>query len=122
MGVEDLQDLKKLSMLRSVINSREIEDIMSTEFPKASPEDRISDVTSLMRKTKYYDVPVIDNGEYVGVLSYGTMLKKGNVSLDTKIQKLVSKPPTVSKGMSITDVAEMMISSKIGRASCRERV
>ncbi len=98
-------------MLRSVINSREIEDIMSTEFPKASPEDRISDVTSLMRKTKYYDVPVIDNGEYVGVLSYGTMLKKGNVSLDTKIQKLVSKPPTVSKGMSITDVAEMMISS-----------
>ena len=98
-------------MLRSVINSREIEDIMSTEFPKASQEDRISDVTSLMRKTKYYDVPVIDNGEYVGVLSYGTMLKKGNVSLDTKIQKLVSKPPTVSKGMSITDVAEMMISS-----------
>jgi CBS domain-containing protein len=98
-------------MLRSVINGREIEDVMSTEFPKASPEDRISDVTSLMRKTKYYDVPVIDNGEYVGVLSYGTMLKKGNVSLDTKIQKLVSKPPTVSKGMSITDVAEMMISS-----------
>lgn len=98
-------------MLRSVINSRGIEDVMSTEFPKASPEDRISDVTSLMRRTKYYDVPVIDNGEYVGVLSYGTMLKKGNVSLDTKIQKLVGRPPTVSKGMSITDVAEMMISS-----------
>ncbi|MFA6668824.1 MAG: CBS domain-containing protein, partial [Candidatus Methanomethylophilaceae archaeon] len=82
---------------------------MSTEFPYASPEDRISDVTSLMRKTKYYDVPVIDNGEYVGMLSYGTILKKGSVALDTKIQKLVGRPPTVSKGMSITDVAEMMI-------------
>lgn len=111
MGVEDLQDLKKLSMLRSMINSKGIEDIMSTEFPKASPEDRISDVTSLMRKTKYYDVPVIEDGEYVGMLSYGTMLKKGSVSLDTKTHKLVGRPPTVSKGMSITDVAEMMISS-----------
>lgn len=111
MGVEDLQDLKKLSMLRSMINSKGIEDVMNTEFPTASPEDRISDVTSLMRKTKYYDMPVVDKGEYVGMLSYGTVLKKRSATLDTKIQKLVGKPPTVTKGMSITDVAEIMISN-----------
>ena len=60
MAVKDLEDLKKLSMLRSQIDGISVERIMSEDFPVVSPEDRIADVLSVMKKTRYQDVPVVD--------------------------------------------------------------
>ena len=62
MGVKDLEDLKKLAMLRSQIDGISVQSIMSTEFPTVSSDDRIADVLAVMKDSKYQDVPVVDGG------------------------------------------------------------
>lgn len=115
MGVKDLEDLKKLAMLRSQIDGISVQKIMSTEFPTVSSDDRIADVLSIMRESKNQDVSVVDGGEYVGMVSYASILKKKSVTLDAKVKNFVKKLPTVTVDMQITKIAEMMVST-----NCRQ--
>lgn len=115
MGVKDLEDLKKLAMLRSQIDGISVQKIMSTEFPTVSSDDRIADVLSIMRESKNQDVSVVDGGEYVGMVSYASILRKKSVTLDAKVKNFVRKLPTVTVDMQITKIAEMMVST-----NCRQ--
>ena len=109
MGVKDLQDLKKISMLRSQIESKKIEEIMDEEFPTVKAGDKVMDALKIMRETGYQDVPVIEDGEYIGTISYGAILRKKNVGLDSKVENFVKTPPVATKDSSITEVADLMI-------------
>lgn len=111
MGVKDLEDLKKLAMLRSQIDGISVQNIMSAEFPTVSSEDRIADVLAVMKETKYQDVPVVDGGEYSGMVSYASILRKKSVTLDAKAKGFVKGLPTVTNTMEITKIAEMMVST-----------
>lgn len=111
MGVKDLEDLKKLAMLRSQIDGMDIQKITSAEFPTVSSEDRIADVLAVMRSSKYQDVPVVDNGEYVGMVGYASILRKKSVTLDAKAKNFVKGVPTVTPSMEITKIAELMVST-----------
>ena len=109
MGVKDLQDLKKISMLRSQIESKKIEEIMDAEFPTVKSGDKVMDALKIMRETGFQDIPVIEDGEYIGTISYGAILKKKNVGLDSKVENFVKTPPVATKDTSITEVADLMI-------------
>ena len=109
MGVKDLQDLKKLSMLRSQIDSKGIARIMNDEFKTVGPEDRVVDALHIMKETGAQDIPVVDGNEYVGSVSYGTLLRKKGILLDSKIRTVMTGSPSVTKDSYITDVAELMI-------------
>ena len=111
MGVKDLEDLKKLAMLRSQIDGISVQNIMSTEFPTVSSDERIADVLAVMKESTYQDVPVVDDGEYIGMVSYASILRKKSVTLDAKAKGFVKSLPTVSTDMEITKIAEMMVST-----------
>ena len=115
MGVKDLEDLKKLSMLRSQIDGISVESVASTEFPTVSPDDRVADVLSVMKETKFQDIPVIEDGAYIGMVSYASILRKKSVTLDAKVRSFVRGLPTVTGDMQITKIAEMMVST-----NCRQ--
>lgn len=115
MGVKDLEDLKKLAMLRSQIDGVSVQSVMSAEFPTVSSDDRIADVLAVMKETKYQDIPVVDGGEYQGMVSYASILRKKSVTLDAKVKGLVRGLPTVTPDMEITKIAEMMVST-----NCRQ--
>ena len=109
MGVKDLQDLKKISMLRSQIESKKIEEIMDTEYPTVKAGEKVMDALKIMRETGYQDIPVLEDGEYIGTISYGGILRKKNVGLDSKVDNFVKTPPVATKDSSITEVADLMI-------------
>lgn len=111
MGVKDLEDLKKLAMLRSQIDGMSVQKIMSAEFPTVSSDDRIADVLALMKETKYQDIPVVDGGEFLGMVSYASILRKKSVTLDAKVKGLIKGMPAVSPTMEITKIAELMVST-----------
>ncbi len=115
MGVKDLNDPKKLAMLRSQIDGITVEEIMDPDFPSVSPEDRLSDALSVMKETNYQDIPVVENGNYLGVISYTSVLKKGSAKLDTKVRNLIRGLPTVSKDEDLTKIAEDMVQN-----NCRQ--
>jgi CBS domain-containing protein len=109
VGVKDLQDLKKLSMLRSQIDGKGIAKIMNDNFRTVKPDDRVVDALHIMKETGMQDVPVVDGNEYVGTVKYGTLLRKKSILLDSKIRTVMASAPSVPKTASITEVAELMI-------------
>lgn len=109
MGVKDLQDLKKIAMLRSQIESKTVEDIMDTEYPSIGPDEKLNDALLLMKDTGYQDIPVVDDGEYIGTICYGSILKKKSIALDSRVRNLINTPPVITKDMGLTKVAEIMI-------------
>ena len=115
MGVEDLEDLKKLSILRSQLKGITVKDIMTKEFPAIGPEDRVAEALSKMRESGFQDIPIAENGIYMGMISYGSILKKGSAAPDTKVKNLVRNLPTVSPDTDITKVAEHIVAN-----NCRQ--
>ncbi len=115
MGVKDLEDLKKLSMLRSQIDGISVEKIMSTDFPTIDSESTIANALSVMKDSKYQDLPVVDNGVYVGVVTYSSILRKKSVSLDAKVKNLIRSIQTATADLEITKIAEMFITN-----NCRQ--
>ena len=101
MAVKDLEDLKKITMLRSQIDGISVE--------------QVSDALSVMRETKYQDIPVVDNGEFMGMVSYASILRKKSVTLDAKVKNFIRQLPSVTSDMQITKIAEMMVSN-----NCRQ--
>ena len=114
-GCKDLEDLKKLSMLRSQIDGTSVEKIMSTDFPTIDSESTIANALSVMKDSKYQDLPVVDNGAYVGVVTYSSILRKKSVSLDAKVKNLIRSIQTATVDLEITKIAEMFISN-----NCRQ--
>ncbi|MDR2698157.1 MAG: CBS domain-containing protein [Candidatus Methanoplasma sp.] len=115
MGVEDLEDLKKLSILRSQLSGITVRDIMTSDFPTVGPEDRVSEALSTMRDSGFQEIPIVESGNYAGMVSYGSILRKGSVTPDTKVKNLVRNLPTVSLETDITKIAEHVIAN-----NCRQ--
>ena len=115
MGVEDLDDLKKLTILRSQLRGITVQDIMSSEFPTIGPEDRVAEALSKMRESGFQEIPIIENGSYAGVVSYGSILRKGGTAPDTKVKNLVRNLPTVALDTEITKIAEYIVAN-----NCRQ--
>ena len=111
MGVKDLQDLKKISILRSQIDGIRIDDILETEFPTVGPDDSIGNALSIMRETGYQDVPVVENGNYLGMISYGTILKKRSIKIDSKVKNHMRNLQVISESTGITELAETMVTN-----------
>jgi len=109
LGVKDLQDLKKMTILRSQINGTGIKDIMTEDFPTVGPEDQISQALSVMRSSGYQDVPVVENGNYMGMISYGTILRKKSITYDSKVKNHMRNLSVVADDTDITKLAELMV-------------
>lgn len=95
-------------MLRSQIDGASIEKLVITDFPSVTPEDKVSDAIAKMRQSGFQDIPVIDAGNYAGMISYGQILKKKSVQMDSKVKGFMKTLPTVDAGTSITGMAEVM--------------
>lgn len=108
MVLKDLEDPRRLSMLRSQIDSNSVEDIMDRDFPSVNPEDRLSDALRVMRDRNYQEIPVMDNGNYMGIVSYTSLLKKKSANMDNKIKNLIEGVPILSTADEITVIAEAM--------------
>ena len=88
---------------------------MVSEFPTIGPEDRVAEALSKMRESGFQEIPIIENGSYAGVVSYGSILRKGSTAPDTKVKNLVRNLPTVSLETEITKIAEHIVAN-----NCRQ--
>ena len=111
MGITDLQDRKKLEILRSQIEGFKVSDVLDTEYPVLSPDDRVKDALAAMKKSGYQDIPVVEDGNYAGMMSYGTLLKNKGITGESKIKGLVTGVPTLGIEDTIMTVAEKMVQS-----------
>ncbi|MFP4000518.1 MAG: CBS domain-containing protein [Thermoplasmata archaeon] len=86
-------------------------DIMSEKLPHAEPNDLVSDAIGLMRKHDMEEIPVVQDGQVVGVLSDTTFIERRNLSFSTKLKHLIHKGPNVDEDDSLVEVSEILLSS-----------
>jgi CBS domain-containing protein len=88
---------------------------MENEFPTIDPEDRVAEALSKMRTSGFQEIPIIEKGNYLGMISFGTILRKGNITPDTKVKNLVRNLPTASLDTDVTKIAEHIVAN-----NCRQ--
>jgi len=88
---------------------------MIPDFPTVGNEDTIGKALSKMRQSGFQEIPIVENGNYAGMVSYGSVLRKGSTAPDTKVKNLVRNLPTLTMDTDITKIAELIIEN-----NCRQ--
>ncbi len=102
-------------MLKSQIDAYSVKDLAVADFPTLDSEDTLTDSLALMRKTGYQEIPVLEEGVYIGMMRYSTILRKKSASPDSKLKTLVSSLPVLAEDTEITKIAEHMVTN-----NCRQ--
>jgi len=89
----------------------EAKDIMSEKLPHAEPNDTVSDAIGLMRKHDMEEIPVVQDGQVMGVLSDTMFIERRNLSFSTKLKHVIHRGPNVDEDDSLVEVSEMLLSS-----------
>jgi CBS domain-containing protein len=108
---ENLEALKRREMLRSVIDKKHISELINTKFETITPETALSDAVAKMRAADLYEIPVVDKKKLVGVLSFGSMVKKRAMVAGMKVKGMMDIPPGITSETTITEAAEMFIAT-----------
>ncbi|HEY3419942.1 MAG TPA: CBS domain-containing protein [Methanomassiliicoccales archaeon] len=108
---ENLEALKRREMLRSVIDKKQISELINTKFETITPETALSDAVAKMRAADLYEIPVVEKKKLVGVLSFGSMVKKRAMVAGMKVKGMMDIPPGITAETTITEAAEQFIAT-----------
>ncbi|NLI73472.1 MAG: CBS domain-containing protein [Euryarchaeota archaeon] len=110
MTAEELVGINKKEVLRAKIDDVRLSDTMDKEFITIRPDERLSDALSKMSELDLHEIPVSRDGKRIdGLISYGTILKRRNLSIDAKVSTISISPPAVSPETAITEAAEVLL-------------
>ncbi|MEM2838594.1 MAG: CBS domain-containing protein [Thermoplasmata archaeon] len=93
------------------LGSLSIKDVMSKDITYVSKDERISDVIARMSEEDVHELPVVENGNVVGVVTYSTLLKKKYFPLTAKAEIVMQHFPQLSEFDPLTKGIEIMINS-----------
>ncbi|MGD0818052.1 MAG: CBS domain-containing protein [Methanomassiliicoccales archaeon] len=108
---ENLEALKRREMLRSIIDKKQISELINTKFETIDPETSLSDAVAKMKAADLYEIPVVEKKKLVGVLSFGSMIKKRAMVAGMKVKGLMDIPPGITAETTITEAAEQFIAT-----------
>jgi len=103
--------VKKIEQALETLTSnqeKEAKDIMNRNIVSASPEEKINFIMKLMTKHSISQVPVLEKGNLIGLISESTILQKEN---GTKIAKdiMEESPPTIDKNTKLHIVKQLLV-------------
>jgi CBS domain-containing protein/ribosome-associated translation inhibitor RaiA len=97
--------LPRLIQLRNI----KAKDIMSERLIICQRTERLSEVLGRMKKMDIHELPVVEGGKLLGMVSYDMFIKRKSLPLTTMVENLMVTPPKVDINDSITRVAEVML-------------
>ena len=97
--------MPRLIQLRNI----KAKDIMSERLIICQRNERLSEVLGRMKKMDIHELPVVEGGKLLGMVSYDIFLKRKSLPLTTTVDNLMVTPPKVDVNDSITRVAEVML-------------
>jgi len=112
MNGQEIAGIKKREQLRSMIEGIKLSDLMSKGFVHVSPEEQLSDVLKKMGQLDLHEMPVsLDGKRLMGVVSYGTLLKRRNLPITTKAGSIAVMPQEINPETLVTEAAEAFMTS-----------
>jgi CIC family chloride channel protein len=83
LGVVFINDIREIMFKREKYDSVFVNELMFMPSPLVSSEESMEDIANKFKKSEHYNLPVVDNGKYVGFVSranvfsaYRNLLKK----------------------------------------------
>ncbi len=99
VGIISERDIVRRAAEDEALFGLEVQDIMTSDLVIGVPQDDISSVAQTMTKKRFRHLPIVENGDLVGIISIGDILKAerdqylGEIdTLETKIQAESSQP------------------------------
>ncbi len=87
-----------------------VKDIMTKDVVVARLGDTISKAISKMQEHGFHELPVVnDRGELVGYVNYRTLIRRKSLSLYSRVENIMVKPPVLDPDASIEDAVKLMI-------------
>lgn len=112
MTVEELVGINKKERLRAEIDGMSLGGLMETDVVSIAPNETINNALKKMRDLDLHELPVSADGKrLMGVVSYGTLLRRKNISIETKVENIMVVPQRITTEMPLTEVAELFIHS-----------
>ena len=112
MTPNELTGIQKREQICSRIEAVKLREIMSTDFPYVSPDEHLTDVLKKMGNLDLHEIPVSQDGKrLMGVVSYGTLLKRRNLSTSSKAGSISIMPQEITPDTLVTEVAEAFLTS-----------
>jgi len=93
------------------LGSISIKDVMTKDTASISKDDKIADIISRMGEDGVHELPVVENGLAVGIVTYATLLKKRNFPLTSKAEVIMQHFPQLSELDPLKKGIELMINS-----------
>lgn len=126
LGLENIIEVAVKEYADQLANYK-VEDIMTRDVVKVSPDDPISKIWNLMRETKYAGFPVVDDkGRVIGIITQYDLIKKGYSRIELESESGPKRGPRVREAMTtgvivvypwttLKELAEAMVSKRYGR-------
>lgn len=89
---------------------KEAKDIMIKKMITAKPEGKVSDVIKLMNRYKISQLPVLQNGKVIGLVTESSILEKDLEQIkDLKVKDLmIEAPPLISESTKISVISSLL--------------
>ena len=124
VGILSMGDiLKKLLQNGAKTRDSDISTIYTKKVVKASYDDHISKIWSLMDESGFSGLPVLKKKKLIGIVTRKDIIKSGhaikgldNIDKSVKVEKVMVTPPVVvTPETTIKQAAELMVENDIGR-------
>jgi CBS domain-containing protein/ribosome-associated translation inhibitor RaiA len=99
--------MTRLIQLRNI----KAKDVMSERLIICQKSERVSEVLGRMKKMDIHELPVVENGKLLGMVSYDIFIKRKSLPLSALVENIMVMPPKVDVNTSITKVAEVMLTN-----------
>lgn len=96
-------------------------DLMSTKPVTASPEENLSEVVGRMKKKDIHEVLVVKDGEFLGIVSYDSLIRRRGLPPTTKVAHVLTHVAHVDKETTLPQIAETMLSAGIRALPVEEK-
>jgi len=84
--------------------------LMNSDVTTAGPEETLSKVLGKMKRAGVHELPITDaKGMLKGFFSFDLLSKKKHPSMNTKIERLMVKPPKIGADTDLFEAAALMV-------------
>ena len=94
---------------------------MTTDVVTAAPDTPVSEILGLMRSHDIHEVPLVNRGALVGVVTLGAIARRGSPQSQTKAETLIAPLPKLDPDDTIPNAASTIITAGVRGAPVVER-
>lgn len=86
-------------------------EVMNSEPRTVQKSKSLGSIRDTMEEENLRAVPVVDDGEYLGIISYRDLIRHAQYGNDTKLKKVIHNAPEFDPSDSLVDIADLRIES-----------